>query len=316
MSQSWYVASGHDLFGWTNIFRLQPRGPSDHDIRHIFHHEAPEKLLLHPDQLEQEILQFRSDWLNQNVAPTTQSLLEYQHERICNISQYEKLFPRLFDATKPLEPDWFDATLWAAVRQGTPEALKSVLSEEFPGVYSLPFFSKAFCDVFLEEMLHFESSGLPWRRPNSMNRYGVVVDDIGMEQIMQKMMLEVVAPFAALLYPSQGGATLDHHHAFVVQYQQGQDVKLEMHTDDSEVTLNVCLGRDGFQGSGLTFCGQYVHQECVALRFQSLTRFCSTQQKGSCGFPQIQARIQALNWEGRTSLGSTATWSRYDNGRI
>ena len=28
-----------------------------------------------------------------------------------------------------------------------------------------------------------------------------------------------------------------------------------MHTDDSDVTLNVCLGKEGFRGAGLTFCG-------------------------------------------------------------
>jgi hypothetical protein len=28
-----------------------------------------------------------------------------------------------------------------------------------------------------------------------------------------------------------------------------------MHTDDSDVTLNVCLGRDGFRAAGLRFCG-------------------------------------------------------------
>ena len=28
-----------------------------------------------------------------------------------------------------------------------------------------------------------------------------------------------------------------------------------LHTDDSGVTLNVCLGKDGFEAAGLTFCG-------------------------------------------------------------
>ena len=30
-----------------------------------------------------------------------------------------------------------------------------------------------------------------------------------------------------------------------------------MHHDASEVTLNVCLGRDGFEGGGLRFCGRF-----------------------------------------------------------
>ena len=40
----------------------------------------------------------------------------------------------------------------------------------------------------------------------------------------------------------------------VVQYQQGKDLGLDMHTDNSDVTFNICLGRD-FDGAGLTFCG-------------------------------------------------------------
>jgi len=40
----------------------------------------------------------------------------------------------------------------------------------------------------------------------------------------------------------------------VVRYNQREDVGLDMHSDSSDVTLNVCLGRE-FAGSTLTFCG-------------------------------------------------------------
>jgi hypothetical protein len=215
-------------------------------------------LSLPPAELQAAIQKYRTAWIDAHYTSVVKELSEYQHERLSNMSQYDRKYPRLFDAVKPLERDWFDASLWNALRSQNPLSLRSILTEEFPGVYSMPFFSKAFCDVFLEEIIHFERSGLPWRRPNSMNRYGVVVDDIGMEDIMQKIMVEIISPLATLLYSAQGGSSLDHHHAFVVQYQQGQDVKLEMHTDDSEVTLNVCLGAEGFKGSGLSFCGVYV----------------------------------------------------------
>ncbi|MEC8262735.1 MAG: hypothetical protein VX017_05415, partial [Pseudomonadota bacterium] len=33
-----------------------------------------------------------------------------------------------------------------------------------------------------------------------------------------------------------------------------KDLGLDMHTDNSDVTFNVCLGRD-FDGAGLAFCG-------------------------------------------------------------
>eukprot|EP00854_Cymbomonas_tetramitiformis_P003011 gene3011-biopygen2950 len=45
--------------------------------------------------------------------------------------------------------------------------------------------------------------------------------------------------------------------------QPGEDLGLDMHTDDSDVTYNVCLGKE-FEGAGLTFCG--------ALRFLCCAR--------------------------------------------
>ena len=40
-------------------------------------------------------------------------------------------------------------------------------------VYSFPVFTQEFCDLFMEEIEHFESSPLPKGRPNTMNNYGV-----------------------------------------------------------------------------------------------------------------------------------------------
>lgn len=44
------------------------------------------------------------------------------------------------------------------------------------------------------------------------------------------------------------------HHCFIVRYREGEDLGLDMHTDDSDVTFNVCLGLE-FAGAGLEFCG-------------------------------------------------------------
>ena len=48
--------------------------------------------------------------------------------------------------------------------------------EHMPGVYSFPLFREDFCDRLLEEIFHFYESGLPARRPNSMNNYGASVE--------------------------------------------------------------------------------------------------------------------------------------------
>jgi len=49
-----------------------------------------------------------------------------------------------------------------------------------------------------------------------------------------------------------GGASLDHHRSFVVRYHPEEDVQLEYHYDDAEVTLNVNLGVE-FEGGQVLF---------------------------------------------------------------
>lgn len=142
-----------------------------------------------------------------------------------------------------------------AIAQGTPEAVHNLVSEVCPGVYTFEIFSEKLCEMIIEELHAYEASGLPKRRPNSMNNYGLVVNDIGMEYFINRLQLHYIQPIARVLFET-AGACLDHHHAFMVQYMEGQDVSLDMHHDDAEVTLNVCLGKN-FQGAALQFCGIY-----------------------------------------------------------
>ena len=113
--------------------------------------------------------------------------------------------------------------------------------------------------MLVDEVDAYGSSGLPTARPNSMNKYGLVMNEIGMEPVFDSLQATVLQPIAQLLFPTEGGS-LDRHHSFVVQYEMGKDLGLDMHTDNSDVTFNVCLGRD-FDGAGLTFCGHMGHAE-------------------------------------------------------
>jgi len=131
----------------------------------------------------------------------------------------------------------------------------SIVTEEAPGIFSFPVFQKDFCNRFLEELDNYKSTGLPIRRPNSMNNYGVIVNEIGMQGMLSSLQRLLLQPMAEVLF-GEVGAEFDSHHSFMVQYRQGEDLGLDMHTDDSDVTFNVCLGRDSFHGAGLTFCGQ------------------------------------------------------------
>ena len=89
-------------------------------------------------------------------------------------------------------------------------------------------------------------------------RYGVIVNDIGMCPMIDVLLHRVLRPIAAALMPTEQGATLDTHRSFVVQYKVGEDRGLDLHTDNSDVTFNICLGKR-FTGAKLTFCGHLGH---------------------------------------------------------
>ena len=133
------------------------------------------------------------------------------------------------------------------------EGFWSILQEESEGIYSLPLFSPQFCTMIMDEVDNYATTDLPKKRPNSMNNYGLILNEIGLSPLFTEFQRLFLQPLTSLLFPLQG-ASLDNHHTFVVQYKPGEDLGLDMHIDDSEVTLNVCLGRD-FEGAGLTFCG-------------------------------------------------------------
>jgi len=91
-----------------------------------------------------------------------------------------------------------------------------------------------------------------------MNNYGVIVNDVGLEPFIACLQRRVLTPLAAALFGDEGrgdpATGFDSTHAFVVKYREDEDPHLDVHTDDSDVTFNVCLGRV-FEGCGLVFCG-------------------------------------------------------------
>ena len=68
------------------------------------------------------------------------------------------------------------------------------------------------------------------------------------------LLARYLRPVAAVAFPDCGGRTVDHHHSFLVHYTVDKDRRLDMHTDDSDVTFNVNIC-DAFEGAGLSFCG-------------------------------------------------------------
>ena len=170
--------------------------------------------------------------------------------------------PHLFDKAN-VEQTWLHpdcAAILEAVRAADANVLeddaatvcRSRVAEEARQIFSFPLLRDELCQQLIEEVENFQETGLPARRPNSMNNYGLVLNSIGLRPALNELQ-RCLHPIARALFPVEG-AQFDGHHSFVVSYKPEEDRGLDMHTDDSDVTLNVCLGKD-FTAAGLSFCG-------------------------------------------------------------
>lgn len=90
-----------------------------------------------------------------------------------------------------------------------------------------------------------------------VNNYGVILNDIGMRGWITDFQQRYLWPLARRLFPLQSLPHFDNHHSFIVRYQADEDLGLDMHIDDSDVTFNVCLGEPDFTGATLVFCGPF-----------------------------------------------------------
>jgi len=91
--------------------------------------------------------------------------------------------------------------------------------------FAFPVFNRNFCTFFVAEVDHFLSSGLPQRAPNTMNKRGILLDDLGMTPWLDQLRSEYVQPLADALFPqwakADRGNILDSHRAFTVAYESG-----------------------------------------------------------------------------------------------
>nr|XP_019589459.1 PREDICTED: 2-oxoglutarate and iron-dependent oxygenase domain-containing protein 2 isoform X1 [Rhinolophus sinicus] len=152
------------------------------------------------------------------------------------------------------------STLPGADLEGLLQRLETVSEEQ--RIYRLPVFTPPFCQALLEELEHFEQSDMPKGRPNTMNNYGVLLHELGLDEPLVTPLRErFLQPLMALLYPDCGGGGLDSHRAFVVKYAPGQDRELGCHFDNAELTINMALGKT-FTGGALYFGGLFQVSVC------------------------------------------------------
>lgn len=172
-------------------------------------------------------------------------------------SRYQPARPDVYNLLQEasLAPEFLAAVRYSASPGANLEGLLQRLDTVSEGkrIYRVPVLAAPFCRALLQELEHFEQSDLPKGRPNSMNNYGVLLRELGLDEPLVTPLRErFLQPLTALLYPDCGGGRLDSHRAFVVKYALGQDRELGCHYDNAELTLNVALGKD-FTGGALYF---------------------------------------------------------------
>ncbi|CAJ2630630.1 unnamed protein product [Trifolium pratense] len=135
--------------------------------------------------------------------------------------------------------NFFTPSFLRAIKANTAASFRSIMAEPSRGIYTFEMLQPHFCEMLVSEVDHFErwvhETKFRIMRPNTMNQYGAVLDDFGLENMLDKLMNDFIRPLA-------GG----------------------FHVDDAEVTLNICLGTQ-FSGGELFFrgvrCDEHVNTE-------------------------------------------------------
>ncbi|MED6175829.1 2-oxoglutarate and iron-dependent oxygenase domain-containing protein cp2 [Stylosanthes scabra] len=169
------------------------------------------------------------------------------------LSNYQPLNKELY-AMNPAA--FFVPAFLKAISDNNENSFRSIVSEPFPGIFTFDMLQPHFCELLLSEII----------RPNTLNKYGAVLDDFGLQAMLAKLMENFISPLSKVFFAELGGSTLDSHHGFIVEYGKDRDIDLGFHVDDAEVTLNVCLGKQ-FCGGELFFrgmrCDKHVHTESI-----------------------------------------------------
>jgi hypothetical protein len=145
-----------------------------------------------------------------------------------------------------------------------PAQLEQLMEEEMYDVYSLPLLSQNFCAKLREYIRNLSVLGETDEFAHlQVGRRPVDLDTVHVGWINDLLFHLIVRPLSRRLFLESecAGGDLDWRQGYVAGYSVSPASqtstprqRLVAHTDDSEVTLNVCLG-DKFDGGHLNFRG-------------------------------------------------------------
>lgn len=152
----------------------------------------------------------------------------------------------LYDLNEEFMNRFLDPRILDAIKGRSMGKLKALVQQsEKNGVHKFQLFTSEFVDLFLDELAYQESSKIPMRRPNGMNRYGCLLSQLGFDIMLKALSDLVLRPLALIMFPDHiASGDMSTQYGFVVHYHPNADVNLKEHADASTVTINVCLQAD------------------------------------------------------------------------
>jgi len=182
-----------------------------------------------------------------------------------NVAERSAYFKQAYQPIHPdiwvLKPEHLDNRFLKIVNTSDSKKLVQTISvvSENEGtsssmeVYQFPMLSEKMCKLLVEELDAFENCPGLKSRPNTMNKYGVSLDEMGIsEGLIVPLLCKYLTPICSVLFPHWGGSNLDSFKAFTVNYELGKDLELAQHYDNAEISINISL-TDGFEGGDLHF---------------------------------------------------------------
>lgn len=178
-------------------------------------------------------------------------------------SHYQHKHPWLWDSTTSLLADpgqWQDrsvATSW-------PAKAAPCSAAQSPVFVIREVFSQRCLSALASEVRNFESasasSSIPRVPPHVHAASGAILHDLGLDGLISRFIQGFLSPLAQSLFPDvlRGGLSSADFFAAVLTYECGGNSEharhdMELHTDESSLTMSLCLGDSDFQGGDLLF---------------------------------------------------------------
>eukprot|EP00808_Paulinella_micropora_P003632 g80231.t1 len=149
------------------------------------------------------------------------------------------------------------------------QAVRGLWTELVPGVWQGRVLRDDVISSFRQEVDRCAQAKVPLRRPNGMNRYGMILSGevdgavSSLHSFLQRFVLHYLQPLTQTLFPANvGPQDVEDYFAFTVRYRPDEDVALAEHRDASVATLNLNLNQAQaqsdyqYQGSSLYFVDQ------------------------------------------------------------